>query len=128
MALDIVRRHRLWEFFLVEKLQFGWDEVHEIAEELEHVGSKNSLKNWTSSLIIPVSTLHGDPIPDSNGKMSLLAQVSLTEFDFNKTAQVTSVGGQSGGITEMLKHRNIKIGTQLEIKRRFDFDKSLEIK
>ena len=63
MALDIVRRHRLWEFFLVEKLQFGWDEVHEIAEELEHVGSKNSLKNWTSSLIIPVSTRTEIPYP-----------------------------------------------------------------
>ncbi|HNP24773.1 MAG TPA: metal-dependent transcriptional regulator [Panacibacter sp.] len=128
MALDIVRRHRLWEFFLVEKLQFGWDEVHEIAEELEHVGSKKLVEKLDEFLDYPRFDPHGDPIPDSNGKMSLLAQVSLTEFDFNKTAQVTSVGGQSAELLEMLKHRNIKIGTQLEIKRRFDFDKSLEIK
>lgn len=128
MALDIVRRHRLWEFFLVEKLQFGWDEVHEIAEELEHVSSKKLVEKLDEFLNYPRFDPHGDPIPDSNGKMSQLVQVSLTEFDFNKTGQVTSVGGQSAELLEMLKHKNIKIGTQLEIKRKFDFDKSLEIR
>lgn len=128
MALDIIRRHRLWEYFLVDKLQFGWDEVHEIAEELEHVSSKKLIEKLDDFLDHPKFDPHGDPIPDSNGKMSYQPQTRLIEFEFNKAAQVTSVSGQSAELLEMLKHRNIKIGTQLEVKRRFDFDKSLEIK
>ena len=128
MALEIIRRHRLWEFFLVDKLQFGWDEVHEIAEELEHVSSKKLIEKLDNFLNHPQFDPHGDPIPDSNGRIRQQQQVRLIEFDFNKPAQVTSVSGQSVELLEMLRLKNIKIGTQLEVKRKFEFDKSVEIK
>lgn len=128
VALGIIRKHRLWEYFLVEKLQFGWDEVHEIAEELEHVSSKELIEKLDAYLNHPRFDPHGDPIPDSNGKMSPLPQVNLLELSFNTTAAVTSVGNQSSELLELLKHKNIQIGTILEVKKKFSFDNSIEVK
>jgi DtxR family Mn-dependent transcriptional regulator len=128
IALSIVRKHRLWEYFLVEKLQFGWDEVHEVAEELEHVGSKKLVEKLDAFLNYPRFDPHGDPIPDSSGKMSMQQQIKLVDLPFNKQAEVTSVGDQSTGLLELLKHKNIHIGTRLEIKKKFDFDNSIEVK
>jgi len=127
-ALGIVRKHRLWEFFLVEKLQFGWDEVHEVAEELEHISSKKLVDQLDAFLNYPRFDPHGDPIPDSNGKMSAQPQVNLTELPLNNQAEVSSVGSQSSELLELLKHKNITIGTRLEVKKKFSFDKSLELK
>lgn len=70
VALGIIRRHRLWEFFLAEKLAFRWDEVHEIAEQLEHVSSKKLINNLDKYLGFPKFDPHGDPIPDQNGNMN----------------------------------------------------------
>lgn len=95
IALTIIRRHRLWEYFLVEKLAFGWNEVHEVAEELEHVGSKKLIDKLDSFLNFPKFDPHGDPIPDSNGKMSVVQQVCLADLEAGVLAQVTSVGSQS---------------------------------
>ena len=128
MALNIVRKHRLWEYFLVDKLQFGWDEVHEVAEELEHVTSKKLVEKLDAYLNYPRFDPHGDPIPDSNGKMSQQQQVNLASLEFNRPAEVSSVGNQSTELLESLKHKNIHIGTILEIKKRFGFDNSVEIK
>lgn len=128
MALNIVRKHRLWEYFLVDKLQFGWDEVHEVAEELEHVTSKKLVEKLDAYLNYPRFDPHGDPIPDSNGKMSQQQQVNLASLEFNRPAEVSSVGNQSTELLELLKHKNIHIGTILEIKKRFGFDNSVEIK
>lgn len=128
VALGIIRKHRLWEFFLVEKLQFGWDEVHEVAEELEHISSKLLIDKLDAFLDHPRFDPHGDPIPDSNGKMSLLQQVNLLSVEFNTPAEVTSVGNQSTELLEVLKHKNIHIGTVLEVKKKFSFDNSLELK
>ena len=128
VALGIIRKHRLWEYFLVEKLQFGWDEVHDIAEELEHVSSKELIEKLDAFLNHPRFDPHGDPIPDSNGRMSQLPQVNLMEVTFNTAAQVTSVGNQSSELLELLKHKNIRIGTVLEVKKKFSFDNSIEIK
>jgi len=128
VALGIIRKHRLWEFFLVEKLQFGWDEVHEVAEELEHITSKLLIDKLDAFLDYPRFDPHGDPIPDSNGKMSLQQQVNLLSIDFNIQAEVTSVGNQSTELLELLKHKNIHIGTVLEVKKKFGFDNSLELK
>ncbi len=128
IALNIIRRHRLWEFFLVEKLAFGWDEVHEVAEELEHVGSKKLVDKLDSYLDFPKFDPHGDPIPDVNGKMSIVQQVNLTELPLNKLAQVTMVGSQSTELLELLSHKDITIGTKLEVKKKFSFDKSVEVK
>jgi len=128
IALGIVRRHRLWEFFLVEKLQFGWDEVHAIAEELEHVSSKKLIDQLDTFLNYPRFDPHGDPIPDSNGKMVLQHQVNLNELPLNQPAELSSVGSQSTELLELLTHKNIGIGTRLEVKKKFSFDHSIEIK
>lgn len=128
VALGVIRKHRLWEFFLVEKLQFGWDEVHDVAEELEHVSSKLLIEKLDAFLNYPRFDPHGDPIPDSNGKMSAQQQINLLALEHNKTAEVTSVGNQSSELLEVLKHKNIHIGTVLEVKKKFGFDNSLELK
>lgn len=128
MALSIIRKHRLWEYFLVNKLQFDWDEVHEVAEQLEHVGSKKLIEKLDAFLDYPRFDPHGDPIPDSNGKMALQEQLSLTELPFHQQAEVFSVRSQSSELLELLKHKNIRIGTRLEVKNKFEFDNSLEVK
>jgi len=128
LALGIVRKHRLWEYFLVEKLQFGWDEVHEVAEELEHISSKKLVEKLDAFLGHPKFDPHGDPIPDSHGKMAVQQQINLIDLPVNKSAEVSSVGSQSTELLELLKHKNIGIGTRLEVKRKFSFDHSIEIK
>ncbi len=128
VALSIVRRHRLWEYFLVEKLKMGWDEVHAIAEELEHVSSKKLIDHLDVFLNHPKFDPHGDPIPDSNGKIIQQQQINLIQLAENTEAEVTSVGSQSTELLEVLKHKNISIGTRLEIKKKFSFDQSVEIK
>ncbi len=128
LALGIVRKHRLWEYFLVDTLQFGWDEVHEVAEELEHISSKKLVEKLDAFLGHPRFDPHGDPIPDSHGKMLAQPQVNLIDLPFNKMAEVSGVGSQSTELLELLKHKNIGIGTRLEVKRKFGFDHSIEIK
>jgi DtxR family Mn-dependent transcriptional regulator len=80
IALNIVRKHRLWEFFLVEKLDFGWDEVHEMAEELEHLTSTKLIDKLDAFLGFPKFDPHGDPIPDVNGKMTTKKQINLIDL------------------------------------------------
>ncbi|TAH02713.1 MAG: metal-dependent transcriptional regulator [Sphingobacteriales bacterium] len=128
VALQIIRKHRLWEYFLVEKLAFGWEEVHEIAEELEHIGSKKLIDRLDDFLGNPRVDPHGDPIPDSNGKIEPFKQVALSDYKINKPTIVRSIGNQSVEMLELLKHKKILIGSKLEIKNKFDFDLSLEIK
>ena len=128
MALGIVRRHRLWEFFLVDKLRLGWDEVHDIAELLEHIGNQRLIDKLDEYLGFPETDPHGDPIPDVNGRMKVLPRISLSLLPLNTTAEVCSVGNQSTEMLELLQHLHIRIGTRLEVKRRFDFDGSAEIK
>lgn len=128
LALNIIRKHRLWEFFLVEKLKFNWDEVHAIAEELEHVSSPELVKRLDDFLGNPRFDPHGDPIPDHSGKMESINQISLHELKENTSAIVTGVGDQSSSLLELLNRKNIYIGTKLEIKQRNSFDASVEIK
>ena len=128
VALDIVRRHRLWEFFLAEKLKFKWDEVHAVAEDLEHVSSKKLIDKLDEYLGYPRFDPHGDPIPDSLGKMEMNDLVNLTELPLNQVAEVCRVLNQSDKMLELLQHKKISIGTKLEAKRKFSFDNSIEIK
>lgn len=126
-ALSIVRKHRLWEFFLVDKLQFGWDEVHEVAEELEHISSKKLVDKLDAFLGFPKFDPHGDPIPDMNGNMVSIRQFNLIDVKQKILVEVCSVGSQSAELLELLRHKNIVIGTQLQIVKKFDFDHSVEI-
>ena len=128
VAVQIVRKHRLWEYFLVEKLQFEWDEVHEIAEELEHISSRKLIDRLDEFLGFPKIDPHGDPIPDSSGKLERAQQFSLTELPLHAQAQVSGIGDQSSEMLELLRHKNIKLGVWLEVKKKFSFDDSLEIK
>lgn len=128
IALGIVRRHRLWEFFLVNKLGFEWDKVHEIAEELEHVSSAELIKKLDSFLDFPQTDPHGDPIPDTNGRLTMIKQLRLAEIAEKKNVVVSSVANQSPEMLEMLKHYHIALGTQLKVQKHFAFDGSVEIK
>src|SRR5713226_7760655 len=83
-ALQIIRKHRLWEYFLVKKLQFGWDEVHEIAEELEHISHKKLIDRLDAFLGFPDTDPHGDPIPDSQGRFHHHRHICLLELPLNK--------------------------------------------
>jgi len=105
VAVQVVRKHRLWEYFLVEKLGFGWDEVHEIAEELEHVTSRKLIERLDEFLGFPKTDPHGDPIPDSSGKLERAQQISLSELAVNLYAQVSGIGDQSSEMLELLKHK-----------------------
>ena len=128
VAVQIIRKHRLWEYFLVEKLHFGWDEVHEIAEELEHISSKKLIDKLDEFLGFPKTDPHGDPIPDSQGKWTLTRQVDLLNLPLNKVAEVSSIGDQSAEMLDLLSHKQIALGTRLEVKKKFAFDNSLELK
>ena len=128
IALNIIRRHRLWEFFLAEKLKFSWNEVHEVAEELEHVSSKKLIDKLEEYLDFPEFDPHGDPIPDSKGKMRSVDEIQLIELPLGQSAEVRRVAHQSAEMLELLQHKNIGIGTRLEVKKHFDFDHSVEIR
>ncbi|MRG47184.1 metal-dependent transcriptional regulator [Chitinophaga sp. SYP-B3965] len=127
-ALQIVRRHRLWECFLVDKLSFSWDEVHEIAEELEHVKSEKLVNRLSEFLGNPTTDPHGDPIPDAQGKMSKSKQLVSLDKATSKRLEVAGVSDQSSSLLEFLKAKGIRLGTQIEVIERYDFDNSVEIK
>ncbi|MBM3415287.1 MAG: metal-dependent transcriptional regulator [Bacteroidetes bacterium] len=128
VALGIIRRHRLWEYFLAEKLKFTWDEVHEVAEDLEHVSSKKLIDKLDEFLGFPRVDPHGDPIPDAHGRMETSKKIILTELPAGTPAVVSNVINQSTAILELLEHKKIIIGTRLEVKKKFEFDESLEIR
>jgi DtxR family Mn-dependent transcriptional regulator len=127
-AVQVIRKHRLWEYFLVKKLQFGWDEVHEIAEELEHISSKKLVDRLDAFLGFPDTDPHGDPIPDSQGRFLQKRLISLSELPLNKIVQVSAIASQTTEMLELLQHKNIRLGTRLEVRKKFPFDNSLEVK
>ena len=127
VALGIIRRHRLWEYFLAEKLKFNWNEVHAVAEDLEHVSSRRLIDALDEFLGFPRVDPHGDPIPDAQGRIVTAKQVNLAELPLQKPGFVTHVSDQSSEILEMLRHKQIAIGTRLEVRKKFDFDNSFEL-
>lgn len=128
LAISIVRRHRLWEFFLSQTLGFGWDEVHEIAEELEHVQNEKLVNKLDEFLGFPQTDPHGDPIPDSRGKILHQQQMALSNLGVKKSAVVTQIRNQSAQVLELLEEKNIHIGTHIEVLKKYPFDESMEIK
>jgi DtxR family transcriptional regulator, Mn-dependent transcriptional regulator len=127
-ALKIIRRHRLWEFFLVEKLGMEWEKVHAVAEELEHVSSVELITKLDHFLGNPKIDPHGDPIPDEKGVMPVLKQTALIDLPIKKIATVSSVSNQTPEMMEMLNYYGIKIGSSIKVLRSFVFDGSLHIK
>ncbi|WP_346319765.1 metal-dependent transcriptional regulator [Chitinophaga sp. YIM B06452] len=128
LALQIVRRHRLWECFLVDKLAFSWDEVHEIAEELEHVRSEKLINRLSEFLGNPTTDPHGDPIPDAQGKISKSKQLVSLDKATARRLEVAGVSDQSSSLLEFLHAKGIRLGTQIDVIERYEFDNSVEIK
>lgn len=126
-ALQVIRKHRLWEVFLVEKLKFNWDEVHEIAEQLEHIQSPFLIKRLDEFLGYPQFDPHGDPIPDENGEMKPKLKVSLCDFTIGQTGVVVSLKETSTPFLQYLDKTGIYIGVKIKVIEKIEFDGSLEI-
>ncbi len=127
-ALKIIRRHRLWEYFLVSKLGMDWEKIHDIAEELEHVSSKELIDRLDQFLGNPTRDPHGDPIPNEFGIMPEVNQISLKDLQLKRSARISSVSDQSPELMEMLNNYGIRIGTPIKVLQSFDFDGSLKVK
>ena len=127
VALNIIRKHRLWEMFLVEKLDFKWDEVHDVAEQLEHINSDKLVEQIDKFLSYPKVDPHGDPIPDAKGKLSLPKSYLLTKFNKNDTCIMTGVVDHSASFLQYLDKSGIALGNEIKIKDIIVFDRSLQI-
>ena len=127
VALRVIRKHRLWEVFLVDKLNFHWDEVHDIAEQLEHIKSPLLISRLDEFLNFPKHDPHGDPIPDEHGVFSTVKKIQLTELESNMPSQVVAVNDSSTAFLKYLDKVGISIGTKIQIEDRNDFDGSLDI-
>ncbi|WP_026751887.1 metal-dependent transcriptional regulator [Sediminibacterium sp. C3] len=127
LAIMVIRKHRLWETFLVNILHFNWDEVHEIAEQLEHIQSQQLIDHLDDFLGNPAFDPHGDPIPDASGKMPYQSQLNLNQFPLQIAGEVSAVGSQSPDILSLLEHKKITIGAKLKVMQNFAFDNSFEI-
>ncbi|MBC7554003.1 MAG: metal-dependent transcriptional regulator [Taibaiella sp.] len=127
-ALLIVRKHRLWEVFLLEKLAYTWDEIHEIAEQLEHIHHPDLADRLDKFLGFPQFDPHGDPIPKSNGDMPALAGITLEDMAVGCSGQVVGVRDTSSPFLQYLRQLNVGIGTQITITEKIVYDGSLVIK
>lgn len=124
-ALRTIRKHRLWEVFLVEKLNFGWDEVHDIAEQLEHIHSTELTDKLEAFLDFPKFDPHGDPIPNKEGEMQQRTNTcKLSELIKDKKAVVIGVDDGSPSLLQYLDRHHIQIGSEIELKEKFEFDNS----
>lgn len=126
-ALMIIRKHRLWETFLVQKLQFNWDEVHDVAEQLEHIQSTLLIEKLDELLGFPTADPHGHPIPDKNGKIHEVRQIPLSECSGKKKCTVRSVKHGSPSLLQYLSKIGMYIGASVSILEKIEFDGSLEI-
>lgn len=128
VALSVIRKHRLWEVFLVEKLKFNWDEVHDIAEQLEHIDSEDLVQKLDEFLGFPKFDPHGDPIPDAQGRMPKSGYKNLSEIPVNQMVVMMGVAQHSANFLQYLAKISINLGVKILITEINDFDKSLAIK
>lgn len=126
-AIGVIRKHRLWEVFLVEKLHFSWDEVHEVAEQLEHIQSEKLIKELDIFLNFPRRDPHGDPIPDENGKFSVSDKILLSELDTGKSGVCVGVRDSSPEFLQYLDKNKIALGKEIVVLEKEEFDESLKI-
>lgn len=127
-AKMIVRKHRLWEVFLLEKLDFPWDEVHDIAEQLEHIKSEKLINKLDDFLGNPTEDPHGDPIPDASGRIIKIEKQLLCDLFASQTGICVGVKDTSSEFLKYLDKQKISLGTKIEIIAKEDFDMSLKIK
>jgi DtxR family transcriptional regulator, Mn-dependent transcriptional regulator len=127
VALNIIRKHRLWEMFLLEKLDFKWDEVHDLAEQLEHINSDKLIEQIDKFLNYPKFDPHGDPIPDANGKIQSQKSKSLSNYKKNEVLIMTGVVDHSAAFLQYLDRSGLALGNEIKIKEVAEFDRSLQI-
>lgn len=127
VAVNIIRKHRLWEVFLVEHLGFGWEEVHEVAEELEHIDSPTLVERLDKFLGHPKYDPHGGPIPDAEGTFPAPARVKLDELEVGKKSKVMGVTEHSDEFLAHLKKIGLDLGAAFELTERLAFDRSITL-
>ncbi|GAB4449948.1 MAG: metal-dependent transcriptional regulator [Bacteroidia bacterium] len=126
-AKNLLRKHRLWETFLYEKLHFSWDEVHDIAEQLEHIQSDALIEKLEKFLQYPQYDPHGEPIPDATGKIPTLPNTLLSNISNKKWYTVIAVKNTSPEFLKYLQQISIQIGTKLKLIEKIPFDNSIKI-
>lgn len=126
-AVKVVRKHRLWETFLVEKLNFSWDEVHDIAEQLEHIESEKLIKELDKLLGYPKTDPHGDPIPDEHGNVVKVEKRMLAEFKKGEQGVCVGVNDSSSSFLQYLDKHQIALGKVITVKDKEEFDGSMQL-
>ncbi|WP_179337617.1 metal-dependent transcriptional regulator [Winogradskyella ludwigii] len=127
VAVNIIRKHRLWEVFLVEKLNFSWDEVHEVAEHLEHIKSDKLIDELDALLEFPSHDPHGDPIPDKEGNFKHIEKIMLAKAEAGSTYKCVGVDDTSSKFLKYLDSNSIALGTIITIKHKEPYDNSVKI-
>ncbi len=122
IATELVRKHRLWEVFLVEKLGFGWESVHDLAEQLEHVQGEGLTSRLDKFLGYPKFDPHGDPIPDAEGRFHRLEQMPIARLEPGQSAVVTGVNDHTAVFLKFLEKNGLQLGTALQLLERIEFD------
>ena len=128
MATQLVRKHRLWEVFLANKLNFSWEEVHDIAEQLEHIKSETLIDKLDAFLGYPKYDPHGDPIPNAEGKFTLRNQYALSTLSKGDKGIVVGVKEHDTAFLQYLNELAIGLGTEVEVTDVIDFDHSIKLK
>ncbi|WP_178991102.1 metal-dependent transcriptional regulator [Winogradskyella schleiferi] len=128
IAINIIRKHRLWEVFLVEKLNFQWDEVHVVAEQLEHIKSEKLIDQLDDFLEFPSHDPHGDPIPDKNGNFKHIEKIRLAKAEIGVAYQCVGVDDSSSAFLQYLDSNNIGLGKIITIMHKEPYDNSVKIK
>ncbi len=127
IAIEIIRKHRLWEVFLYEKLGYSWDVVHEIAEQLEHIKHVELASRLDKYLGYPEYDPHGDPIPNAKGEIPTIPTILLSEIENNKTCKVAAIKDTSVAFLQYLEQLKINIGTKIKVVNKIPFDDSMVI-
>ena len=126
-ALGIIRKHRLWEVFLVDKLNFKWDEVHDIAEQLEHIQSEKLTNELDKFLDFPTKDPHGDPIPNPAGFIKFTPKLRLSDLNIGETGKFIGVKDSSPTFLKYLDKRQISLGSNIKVLYQEEFDQSLHV-
>lgn len=127
-AANIIRKHRLWEVFLVEQLNFSWDEVHEVAEQLEHIKSPKLINELDAFLGYPKRDPHGDPIPDKEGNLPQIKKSLLATLQKNEKGVCVGVNDTSSEFLRFLDKQEIGLGLSIEVLDKEPFDDSFLVK
>ena len=127
IAANIVRKHRLWEVFLVDKLNFSWDEVHDVAEQLEHIKSPKLINQIDALLGFPTHDPHGDPIPDKDGNLNTIEKSLLSTLQKSEKGICVGVDDSSSDFLQFLDKKGITLGKEITVLEKEDFDDSLSI-